>query len=375
MKKFYIITIIFLSLSMIIVYTYFNRKQDINKLIPRNTLRHSVHVLAERAVIKSLSQFITNTATLSALQKGKITAEVSSYIREVKVHDGESVSQGDTLILLDQSLFQIELEKARGDFFKAATEFISELKLTGSKKALEWENFLGKLFQLNTFPALPNSLSKSKMMSIVRYNLHNHYTEVKKKEKQKNYCIITAPFNGLISDIQVYPGVHVGPASVLLTLTNISQMKVEIDILESDLSHISIGSSFKFYNSPSMNYTISAVHPAINPDTRLGKVMAVIDNVNNQYKDGQKEMVRLVKQVFENRLVVPRNAILTRNDRDLVFVVKNGIAKWQYIETGVGNADFIEITQGVLAGDTVVASGHYSLAHNVPVTVKTINAK
>ncbi len=335
-----------------------------------NNKASSLQVLGTVASNSSISQTITPTAVLSAIQKGEISAEISTKVERIQIKEGHRVKAGDTLVVFQNDLFQIELDKTRGDFFKALTEFISELKLTVADRALEWEAYMDKALHEDKLPPLPNSLSKNKLMSVVRYNLHNQFSLVKQGEQKLEQCIITAPFGGIVSDIKVYPGATVSPGSILFSLTDLSRIRVEIQVLESDLAYIKPGARFAILNSPEAFYTVSALHPQIDEETRTGKVFANIHNKGLKYKDGQQVMVKLEKQVHRDRLVIPQEALLTRNDRTLVFVVKNGIAKWQYVKTGVGNGTFIEIVTGIAAGDTVVTGGHYSLAHDVPVTVK-----
>ncbi|MFQ6614495.1 MAG: efflux RND transporter periplasmic adaptor subunit [Fidelibacterota bacterium] len=261
------------------------------------------------------------------------------------------------------------MDKVRGDFFKALTEFIAELKLTDQRRAGEWDSYLNEALENPMLPPLPNSLSRNKLMSVVRYNLHNLFALVKQAEQKLKQCVVTAPFDGVVSDIRVYPGAGVSPGTILLTLSDLSRMRIEINVLETDLPYIHPGTPFQFTDSPADTFFITAILPEIDPQTRCGKAVTTLRNVKMMYRDGQKVMVKLVKQVFRDRLVVPRSAILTRNNRDLVFIVKHGLAKWQYVTTGVGNMDFVQILNGVAAGDTVITGGHYSLAHDAPVVV------
>lgn len=369
MKKSIIIIITIILLSTLAIL-FLKEKEIVEKQESKTQKNHAVQIQAGLATIQSIKQIIENTATLTAIQKGDITSEVSSTITNMNIKNGDNVTSGDTLIIIDSQLFQYELDKSLGDFVKSTNEFISELKLSNSKKAEEWEKYLNDIQNVKQLLPLPNALSKSKLMSIVRFNLHTLYHQVKQSEKQVQNCVITAPFSGMISDIKVFLGAKVSSGTILFTLTDISRMNVEISILESDLSFIQTGTPFEFVNAPQIQYTISAIHPMIDPENRSGKAMATIHNPKYQFKDGQKMMVKLEKQVFKHRLVVPKEAVLTRNDRDLVFVVKNGIAKWQYVKLGVGNSEWVEIIEGIAQGDTVVTGGHYSLAHDVKVKVK-----
>jgi len=87
-------------------------------------------------------------------------------------------------------------------------------------------------------PPIPNSLSQSKLMSLVRYNLHNHYALVKQAEQKLKQCIITAPFSGVVSEIKVFPCAGISPGAVLLKLTDFPQIRVEIDVVVKDYNMV-----------------------------------------------------------------------------------------------------------------------------------------
>lgn len=375
-KRFtYLLLILFVGAIGYFSLKRVNNNSDVSKKAGIQTGQSSARVLAKRAQRVSLSQQLTAKASLLSISKGDILSDISSKVVKILVSNGQKINTSDTLVLLNKELYYVELTKTRGDFFKALTEFVSELQLSNKQKANQWNIYLSQALQEPILPPLPNSLSQSKLMSMVRYNLHNHYASVKQAEQKLKQCVITAPFSGIVSDIQIYPGAGVSPGTVLLTLTDLSRMRVEIDVLETDLQYIHPGTFFQFVDSPGDSFYVEAILPEIDPQTRCGKAIAVIPNKNMRYRDGQKIMVKLVKRVFRDRLVVPRSAILTRNDRDLVFVVKSGIAKWQYVKTGVGNNNVVEILEGVAIGDTVVTGGHYSLAHDVPVAVNMVDSE
>jgi len=61
--------------------------------------------------------------------------------------------------------------------------------------------------------------------------------------------------------------------------------------------------------------------------------------------------------------------VLVRDDRNMVFVVEGGKAKWQYVTTGPSGRGLVSIEKDLEEGDQVITSGHYSLAHEAPVAV------
>ena len=66
-------------------------------------------------------------------------------------------------------------------------------------------------------------------------------------------------------------------------------------------------------------------------------------------------------------IVVPRKAILLRNNRPVVFTWEAGFAKWNYVSLGAENGEVIEILEGIQAGSEVIISNNIQLANNTPV--------
>ena len=115
--------------------------------------------------------------------------------------------------------------------------------------------------------------------------------------------------------------------------------------------------------------TVNMIRSMVDPETGTCEVSILIDNPRFRLKPGMFANARIGALVYSNRLVVKTEAILNRDERDVVFVVENGLAKWRYIMSGKKNEFYTEILDGVQEGDSVIVSGHYNLAHGTPVTV------
>jgi multidrug efflux pump subunit AcrA (membrane-fusion protein) len=89
--------------------------------------------------------------------------------------------------------------------------------------------------------------------------------------------------------------------------------------------------------------------------------------------------VRIAARLFADRVMVPREAILERDRRKLVFVLEPessgadaGLAKWTYVTTGLENQDYVEIasnpeTTMLEPGQIVLVEGHSTLIHDAKV--------
>jgi len=89
------------------------------------------------------------------------------------------------------------------------------------------------------------------------------------------------------------------------------------------------------------------------------------------YADVTLEATRL-----PNRIIVPASAVIERDGRPLVFVVKEGRAQWVYINPGRSNGAEVEVLPDsstgeipVKPGDLVLVEGHLTLTHDAPVKV------
>ncbi|MBN2281278.1 MAG: efflux RND transporter periplasmic adaptor subunit [Candidatus Marinimicrobia bacterium] len=315
-----------------------------------------------------LQEYIETAGIMESSQKGEITSFVSSYIKKIYVTEGQQVSEGDTILFLDKSIIRNNLIKARSDFIKALYQLVLELQSQKEDVYQSWYEYQMEVAEKeNSVPPYPKPESSNITVMLSRLSIQTNYNQVKEYEQQLKNCIVTAPFDGIISDLEIYPRAYISAGSKLCEITNLSKMSIKVELLEEDIRDIEPGTKIHLLNDGNQTTTIESLLPRIDEDKHTGTAIAYVDNPGNVYKDGQHIQVKIEKNIYEDRLYVPRSALLNRNDRNLVFVVKDGIAKWCYVDLGFGNDQFLEITKGIEAGDTVIIGGHYSLAHNVRV--------
>ena len=114
------------------------------------------------------------------------------------------------------------------------------------------------------------------------------------------------------------------------------------------------------------------INPIVDPQSKTCRVTVELDNPQGKLKEGMFTFVELEAQIFKHRFIVPKEAILIRDQRKLVFILRNGLAKWCYVTTGLEDDQFVEIldsTLGLEEGELVLTKGHYTLTHDAPVKV------
>jgi membrane fusion protein (multidrug efflux system) len=154
-----------------------------------------------------------------------------------------------------------------------------------------------------------------------------------------------------------------------------SKFDVEFKVIESEISSISIGKQVKVTahaNEKSMMVKVMEINPTVD-ENGLISVKAVVANPGSLF-DGMNVKV-LIKSEVDNQLIVPKTAVVLRQNQEVLFVYKNGIAFWTYVQTQYENSDSYAVIahpdkNGTLEpGDTVIVNGNLNLAHESEVEI------
>ncbi len=338
------------------------------------------------------------TGTLAPWRQTEVSAEISGRVVERRVDEGDRVAAGQVLVVLDDAEARLALAEAEAALLKARSEYAVQLSQSGtagidSTRLAEarqaWqaaqeayargeidEAALDAARQRYEALLLLSGAQREAVRRVVT-GLAEAEQRVARARLQLNRARIRAPFAGRVADLQVEVGQHVGPGQVLMRLLDDRRMKVEVDVLEADLVHIRSGAS-AWVRLPALGDTVVAgvvhtVNPRIDPKTGAGRVTVAVPNPEGRLLAGMFAYVALETRTLPDRLVVPAEAVLVRQGRDLVFVIRNGRAQWTYVTTGPRSGDHVVLLDGVAPGDTVAVSGHHALAHDAPVEVTAVH--
>ncbi|MBN2354649.1 efflux RND transporter periplasmic adaptor subunit, partial [candidate division KSB1 bacterium] len=189
-----------------------------------------------------------------------------------------------------------------------------------------------------------------------------------------SYCSLRAPFSGYVADCELVPGgSYINAGFKCMKLVDLSKINIITEVTESQIGKIRIGHAaevrFVAYPQKVLRGRVMEINPYIDLEKRTGKVTVEIANPDHRFKPGMFANVRIQGDVVAEALVIPRPALVMRDNRPVVFVAQNGLAKWHYVAIGAENEDFYQITDGISAGDSVIVEGHYNLAHDARIKV------
>ena len=197
--------------------------------------------------------------------------------------------------------------------------------------------------------------------------------KLKRAKIELEHAIIGAPFAGYVSEVVVDRSDFVNKGDVVARVVSLDRLRLEMDVLETEIRHIRLGARAEIELAALPGKTVSgrvvSVNPTIDAERRTCRVLVEIENPDRAVRPGMFADVRVEAARYKDRLLVPRESLLTRNDRKVVFVYEGGRAKWRYVETGEETDDMVEVREGLAARDTLITAGHFNLAHNAQVIV------
>lgn len=342
------------------------------------------------------------TGHLAPWKQAGLGAEASGVVVERPVEEGQYVEEGALLVRLDDREARIDVAEARADVLEARSVYAVDARreagfqstadtadVAAARERLreaEAAHAQGRI-TAQELAAIREELDTEELLAgrrrsdvqAVAAGLTQAEQRLARAELALSRTRLTAPFAGRVADLDVEAGQRVAAGQELMTLVAESPMKVEVDVLGEDLVGIEAGRSARVRvpamagrgaeGPPVYEGRVHTVNPRVDPATGTGRVTVTIPNPDGALVAGLFAEVFVETQRLPDRLVVPAEAVLLRQGRDLVFVVRGGRAQWVYVEVGARSGDHVVVTDGVQPGDTVAVDGHFALAHDAPVEV------
>jgi HlyD family secretion protein len=301
------------------------------------------------------------------LRSAPLVAEVAGPLVSVPVREGARVSQGQLLAQIDPSEYQLRVRRAEADLAFAQSEF--EGLILGDDR-LEDEELR----------------AKRERIARLRSGLPGAETALEEAHYELERTEIRAPFAGRAADLVVDEGARLQVGEPVVQVVDLSRIDVEVQVLERALPSIEPGrhASIRFAALPDETFQgrVVTVNPIVSQETGTARVTVRLQNPDAVVLPGMFAEVEVAGRRFADRTFVPREAIVERDRRDVVFLLvpeepggDTGLAKWVYVRTGLENDEYVEVTperdrDRLVAGDVVLVDGHTTLTHDARVRLE-----
>lgn len=175
---------------------------------------------------------------------------------------------------------------------------------------------------------------------------------------------LRSPVSGVIIEKSVLSGQKIMAGDPLFKVADLSVVWLEGEVFERDLASVHVGqlvrAEFQALPGRSRMGRITYVYPTVNPDTRTARIRVELANRDFMLKPGMYATIFIQSATRTPALEVPRSAVLTTGERNLVFVRRgDGMLEPRDVTVGVATDDAIQVLGGLHAGETVVKSATF----------------
>lgn len=316
----------------------------------------AIAVEGAEVLLDTLVLSVSASGQAEAWRRTLITAEVAGRVDRVPTRESQRVGSGEVLLTLDPVDRQLALEEAEARLAMAEAAFREQI-----------------LFDADLSEEVRRERERAARL---KQGVDQAEIAVKRARLELERTRVRAPFPGRVASLKVVPGQLVSAGTELMTLVDIDPIRLQVQVLEGELTHLAPGgkAEVRFSAFPEEVFLgeIETINPLVEEQTRTAKVTVLVPNPGARLLPGMYARVQLEAQRIPDRILVPRSAILERDRRTMLFVHQDGKAKWRYVTTGLENEDFVEIvanpeTEMVEPGEVVLTGGHFTLTHDADV--------
>ena len=306
-----------------------------------------------------LSQLISN-GKLRAFQKSDLSFNGSpGPIHTLNVVNGQAVAAGAVIAQVDTRNAEDAIHSARLEIQKTYLELQNKLLDFG--------------YHIEDSLSIPAEVFR---VAKLRSGYDGALVALEKAQYGLDNCFIKAPFSGKIANLKTK--LHENTkGDAFCTLINDASFDVEFNVLETELQNVKQGQIVKVatFTDPDMRYTgrITNINPSVD---EKGQIMVTANIPNSSHLIDGMNVKIYVENSIPGKLVVPKNAVLVRDNREMLFRMSpEGKAMWTYVviegSNSTSHAVHANIDRGaeLNQGDVVIVSGNLNLADGSEVEI------
>lgn len=327
---------------------------------------------------KAVSRTVDLPGELLPFLSVPVHAKVSGYVDKILVDRGSMVKEGDLLAELTAPEMTAQIAEAQSKVQAADSDRVqAEAQLAAAqatwdrmKKASETpgaiagNELIQSEKQVDAAKALVGSRQQATRVA---------QAAVRSLQDLQAYLNITAPFEGVVIERMVHPGALVGPGNdvALLTLQQVSHLRLVVPVPEEDVSGIVSGAQVAFqvpaWPERAFSGKVARLSHSLDPKTRTEAVELDVPNRDGALAPGMFPTVKWPVRRTRPSLFVPKTSVVTTTERTFVIRDQAGKAEWVDVKKGVADGDLVEVTGNLKPGDRVVKRATDELRESTPI--------
>jgi len=280
----------------------------------------------------------------------KVAASTAGRVDWIGPREGQKVNKGDLLVKIDVSALKASRDRAEAAYKLADDLYQRRLRLYDHKIIAREE--------------LDQSETQRKLA----------LTDLAQIRVRYNHGFPKSPITGIVNHLYLDEGEYADMGKPIADIVNIDRIKINVRVPELDVRFVkkSQQTPVKIDAFPDRTIigTVDFVSFKADPATKTFLVRSIIDNPDHDIRPGMIGRVAFVRRAIADAVVAPLFALVDKGGERIVFVEKDGVAESRTISIGVIEADRVQITSGLTAGDHLIVKGHTEVEDGMKVIVR-----
>ena len=314
---------------------------------------------------RSLSRTVPLTASLSPYLQTDVEARVPGYVERVLVDRGSKVRRGQVLLILSAPEMGAQTSASEARFDQAEAD-VAQAKAAAAGAASTYERLLeaaktpGAVAGNELIQAQKQKEATEAVIQAREASAKAASSQLRSTKEMQAYLRVIAPFDGMITERLVHPGMMVAAGShqALLRLQQTSHLRLIVPVPETYVGNLSRGKQVDFHvpAHPAKTYSgvIARIPDSLDAQSRSMMVELEVLNVDSSLAPGMYPTVDWPLSTGENVLFVPSSSVVTTTARTFVIASIDGKAHWINVRKGAAAGEQVAIRGEVNAGQMVV---------------------
>lgn len=291
------------------------------------------------------------SATVESEQTVKVYSQANGLVEQLFVEEADRIAAGQVLVQLDDDDARLALRTARIEYEKVRQDSTRHSELF-AKDLISRD-----LYEQATY------LANRSRVAIDEARLALTRTKIR------------SPVSGVIAVRNIELGDRVNTSSPVYEVVTMDDLVARVHVPGRHRPNLHVGQHAQITSDMLPGYltegVIRRISPIIDPQSGTVRVTVALADAERKYAPGMFTNVALITERQRNALLVPKEALLYDASQTYAFVVRNNKAHRTRLETGLSNAQQVQVLSGVERGDSVIIVGHEGLRDGANVRVIT----
>ncbi|WP_414714944.1 efflux RND transporter periplasmic adaptor subunit [Sporomusa sp.] len=355
-KAIIIVAVVALVLAGIVGYRIYSNMQTGKERAARVSQGQAVAVEVAAVTRRDITPVLTFSSNLEPVWNADISSKVDGRIDKLTVDEGDSVSAGMTIAVLDMGELSAQVIQAEGSLLQA------KANLEQAELDFRRMETLAKQGAVST-QTLDSARTKR---DLAGGQVRAAEGAMALYDSKLTGATVTAPRGGVVVKRFLQPGFYTKAGSSIVTVADISTLLAKATVGEAEITQLKQGASVKVkvdaLGNQEFTGSITRVSPVAAMPSRTFIAEVSIPNQQNILKAGMFAKVEVPGQIHAQAIAVPETALVMKEDIKTIYVVTaDNKVEQRTLTLGYVGGGWAEVVDGVKEGEKIVIAGQNKL--------------